>query len=135
MPGRGFAGVGGRRSVGSVEFTDTTEDYTLLDHIGVQHALLLQVVRNGILGEERSLEVDLGTDPLTFAVGLHWQMFTRAAGTELRTKGGGLDLVELLKVRPGFDAPGARYIDFESHRSHEKHSNHGGIEEIIVAGK
>ena len=42
--------------------------YTLVDHVGVEHAWLFQVMGNGVLREERSLQLDFRADPFAFAV-------------------------------------------------------------------
>ena len=60
MLGRGL--VDGSLELASAEFTDT-ENYTLFDHVGIEDPVLLEVVRNGVLGEERRLQADLGADP------------------------------------------------------------------------
>ena len=46
---RGF--VEGSLEVVSSEFTDTTGNYTLVDHVRIQYPVLLEVVRDRVLRE------------------------------------------------------------------------------------
>jgi hypothetical protein len=109
----------GSLEVVSAEFTDTTGNYTLFDHVRIEDAVLLEVVRNRVLCEERRLQADLGANPLALGMELVRSMLARTAGSKLRTEGSALDLVELLKVRPSFVAPRTRDINFESDDSHK----------------
>lgn len=109
----------GSLEVVSAEFTDTTGNYTLFDHVRIEDAVLLEVVRNRVLCEERRLQADLGANPLTFGMELIRNMLARTAGSKLRTEGGALNLAELLKVRPSCVAPRTRDINFESDDRHK----------------
>ena len=87
--------------------------FTLFLDISVEHALLLQVVRHGVLGQKRRLEADFGSDPLAFGVGGAGRVIAAAAAAELRAKVGALNLVVLVNLAPGGIAYGAGNIDFE----------------------
>jgi len=76
----------GSPDVGSAEFTDTTENYTLFDHVRIEHPLLLEVMRNGVLGEQRRLQANLGADPFAFRMRLVSGVLAGDARSELRTE-------------------------------------------------
>lgn len=129
MPGRGLAE--GSLEVVSAEFTDTTENYTLFDYVGIEDPVLLKVMRDRILREEWRLQADLGADPLPFGMRLVRGVLARPARSELRSKRSALDLIELFEVLPGFVAARAGNVDFESDDSHTnllKPFHHGGTE-------
>ncbi len=84
----------------------------LLHYIGIEDAVLLEVVGDGVLGQERGLYVDFGADPFSFVVGLVERVIATSAAAELRTEVGALDLVELLDAAPGFVTCRAGDIDF-----------------------
>src|SRR5882672_5827294 len=75
---------------------------SLVYDIGVEHALLLQIVRDGVLGQERGQEADFGADPFAFGVGRVGGVVAAATAAKLRTEVGALDLIELLDLSPGF---------------------------------
>ncbi len=93
--------------------------------IGVEHSVLLQIMRDGVLGKERRLELDFGTDPSAFRVwvprrlawrrgrgGRGYSACGKSAAAELGAEAGTLDLVELVDLAPGFVACRAGDIDF-----------------------
>ena len=82
----------------------------LLRDVGVEHAILFQIMGNGILGEKRRGEPDFGSDPFTLGVRSGGRMIASAAAAELRAEVGALDLVELLDLTPCFVAHGAEDI-------------------------
>jgi len=100
-------------------------NYTSVDHIGIEHAVLFEVVRNGVLGEQGCLQSDFGADPLAFGVRLAERMFAGTAGAELWTEGGFLDWVEVLEICPGFVADCAGDVDAKSNGGHR----------VILAGR
>jgi len=69
-------------------------------------------VGHGVLGQERGLESDFGTDPFAFAVGSVGRVMAAASGAELRAEVGGLDLVEVVDLFPGFVAYSSADVDF-----------------------
>ena len=85
-----------------------------LFHVGVEDALLLQIVRHGILGQERRLQADFGADPFAFCVRGVGRVVAASAAAELRAEIGGLDLIELVNLLPGLVAYGAGDVDFEA---------------------
>jgi len=89
-----------------------------LFHVGVEHAFLLKVVGHGVLGEKRRLQLDLGPNPLAFAVRLVRGMVAAAAAAKLWTKTGALNLFEGLNFAPGRIADGPGDVDFEVQGRH-----------------
>jgi hypothetical protein len=92
----------------SVRFEGTSS----VHDICVEDALLFKIVRDGVLGEEWGLEFDFGADPFAFGMRSVGRVIATAAAAELGAEVGGLDLVELLDVAPGFVGDGARDVDF-----------------------
>src|ERR1700751_3891467 len=90
-------------------FTDTTENYTSFNHVRIEHSALLEVVRNGVLREQRCLQPDFGADPLAFDVRLGGRMLARTVRPELRAEGCTLNLIELFQVLPCLVATRDRY--------------------------
>ena len=58
----------------------------LINHVGVQHAFLLQIVRHGVLRQKGSLQPNLGADPFAFAVRRVQRVVATAAAAELRAE-------------------------------------------------
>jgi len=73
---------------------------------------LLQIVRNGVLRQKRSLKLDFGSNPFAFGVGRVGGVFAACAAAETRTEVGALDLIELLDFAPGFVGYGSGDVDF-----------------------
>jgi hypothetical protein len=69
-------------------------------------------MRDGVLGEERGLEADFGADPFAFGVGSIGGVVAASGAAELGAESGGLDLIELLDLAPGFVGYGARDVYF-----------------------
>jgi len=96
------------------EFAEIIHDLrgpTLLHYIGIEDAVLLEVVGDCVLGQERGLHVDFGADPFSFVVGRVEWVIAASAAAELGTEVGVLDLVELLDAAPGFVACRAGDVD------------------------
>lgn len=81
-------------------------------HIGIEYALLLQIVRHGILCQKRRLEPDLGPDPFAFSMRPVGRMVTASTTAELRSEVSALDLIVLLDLFPGFVAYRSGDVDF-----------------------
>src|SRR5690348_12015018 len=92
----------------------------LLDYIGVEHAVLFEIMGNSVLRQKRRLEADFGADPFAFLVRLIERVVAASATAELRAEVGALDLVELLQFAPGFIASRARNVDFQSYCRHSR---------------
>lgn len=87
----------------------------LLHHIRIQYAILLEIMGDGVLGQQRRLQADLGAYPFAFAMlSVEWVIATSAT-SELRAEIRTLDLVKLLHFAPGFIAHRSRYVDLEPH--------------------
>ena len=84
---------------------------SLLHHVCVEHAVLLEVMGDCILCQERCLHADFSADPFTFVVGRLERMITTSAAAKLRTEVRTLDLIELLDSAPGFIAHGTGNVD------------------------
>lgn len=84
----------------------------LLDNIGIQHAILFQVVRDRILRQKRRLHADLSPNPFALPVRCVGRMIVWASRAELRTKCSTLNLVELLQFPPGFISDGPSDVNF-----------------------
>src|SRR5579872_2749290 len=87
-------------------------------NIRVQHPILLQIMRNGILRQKRRLKLNLSPNPFAFIVRGIRRVLAVSAAAILRPKFGALDLVELLDLAPGLIADGAGNIDFEPDSRH-----------------
>ena len=83
----------------------------LLDHIRVQNAFLLQVVRDRVLCQQGRLQTNLGADPFTFQMGTVCRVVAGTARAEPGTKLGALNLIELLEVAPSLIADGSSNIN------------------------
>ena len=91
-------------------------DTAKLLYVCVEHALLLQVVRHGVLRQKRRLQPDFGPDPFSLGMRCVGRMVTASAAAELRTEVCALNLIELLDLAPSGVADGAGYIDFQFQR-------------------
>jgi hypothetical protein len=91
---------------------------SLLHHIGVEHAVLFQIMRNRILRQKRRLNPDLGSDPFSFGVRGAGRVIAAASTAELWTEVRALNLIELLDLAPGLVAHGPGYVDFQSNHHH-----------------
>lgn len=54
--------------ISGVGFKDTTKNYTSFDDIGIEHSILLQIMRNRVLREQGRLQTDFSADPFTLRV-------------------------------------------------------------------
>lgn len=99
------------------------QNYTLVDHVCVEHAILFQVVRNGVLGEQRRLQSDLCSNPFALWVRCVRRMRARTARAKLWPECGFLDRIKLLESCPGFIPNGPGDIDSESNSRHYKYFN------------
>src|SRR5215469_4013928 len=87
-------------------------------HIGVEDAILFQVVGHRVLGQKRRLQADFGADPFAFAVRLVGCVIAAAPTAKLRPEVGGLDLLEMIEFSPGCIANGARDVDLQLEDGH-----------------
>jgi hypothetical protein len=92
----------------------------LVDHVCIQHAILLQIMRNRILGQKWRLQPNLGPNPLAFRVWGIGRMITTSAAAELRTEVCALNLIKLFDPAPGFIAHRAGNVDFQSYHRHKQ---------------
>jgi hypothetical protein len=83
----------------------------LLHNVRVQHAFLLQIVRDRILRQQRRLHANFRAHPFTLSVGRVGRVIAWTSRAELGTKRGILDLIELLEVAPRLVADGPSNID------------------------
>jgi hypothetical protein len=90
----------------------------MLLHVGVEHALLLQVVGHCVLRQKWSLEANFGSNPFALLVGLVRRMVATPTTSELGTKVGVLDLIEVPNLPPGLITDRARDIDFKPDDGH-----------------
>jgi hypothetical protein len=81
--------------------------------VGVEDALLLQIMRHRILRQKRCLQADFSANPFSLAMGLIGRMLARATAAVLRAEVGALDLIKLPDLAPGFVADGSKDIDFK----------------------
>jgi len=80
------------------------KDSRLVDYIRIQHAILLQIMRNGVLGQERRLQLYFGANPFALGVRRVRGMIAAPAAAELWAEIGALNLIELFDPTPGFVA-------------------------------
>ena len=90
----------------------------MLLHVGVEHALLLQVVGHCVLRQKWGLEANFGSNPFALRVGLVRRMVATPTTSELGTKVGVLDLIEVANLPPGLITDRARDIDFKPDDGH-----------------
>jgi len=84
----------------------------LLHDIGVDDAVLLQIMRNGILGKKGSLQPDFSPNPFALGVRRVRSVIAAAAATKLWAEVRALDLIELLELAPSSMAYGSGHVDF-----------------------
>lgn len=84
----------------------------LLHNVRVQHAFLLQIMRNRILGQQRRLQANFRAYPFALPVGRIRRMIARASTAELGAKLSALDLIELLEFAPSLVPNGPSNINF-----------------------
>lgn len=66
-----------------------------LNHIRIQHMILFEIMRDGVLRQKRCLQPDLGADPFAPSVRRVERVIAASAAAELGTKIGALNLVKL----------------------------------------
>jgi hypothetical protein len=84
-------------------------------HIRIQHPILLQVMRNGVLRQQWCLQADFRSNPFAFRVGRTGCMIAHSAASEAVPEFGALDLVEMSKLTESLVANRSRNINLESH--------------------
>src|ERR1700685_382573 len=92
----------------------------LILRVGVQHALLFQVVRNRVLRQKRRRDLNFSANPFAFGVWSVGRMIAASTAAELRAELGALNLIELLDLTPGFIAHRAGDIDLQSNPRHRQ---------------
>src|SRR5450631_500019 len=97
----------------------------LFHYVRIQHALLLQIMRDRVLRQQRRLQFDLGANPFPFAMRQIGGMLAIAARSEFRAEGGALDFVKLAQPPPGLIADSPGDIDFKSDNCHNAISARG----------
>lgn len=97
-----------------------------LFHIGVEDALLLQVMRHGVLRQKRGLEPNFGSNPFALTVKSPRRMTAAPSTAELRPEVGALDLIELLDLFPRGIAHRAGNVDFKMQDAHYLHQRTQG---------
>src|SRR5208282_1070643 len=100
-----------------------TEEYSRpapnsLLHVRVEYALLLQIMRHGVLGQKRRLQPDFRANPFALAVRRVGCVIAASAAAELRAKIGALHLIELLDLAPGVVAHGAGNVNLKFQSRH-----------------
>ena len=90
-----------------------------IHHICVQHPFLLEVMRDGILCQERRLDLNLGGDPFTLRVRCIGRVVASAPAPRASADGRTFNLIELPEVTPHFIADGAGNVDLQFYDRHE----------------
>ena len=90
----------------------------MLVHVGIEHALLLQVMGHCILRQEWSLEANFGANPFAFRVGLIGRVVAASSTTELRAEICALNLLEVADLAPSLVTDRAGNVDFELQDRH-----------------
>jgi hypothetical protein len=85
----------------------------------IQHPLLLQIIRDRILREQRCPQPDFRADPFPFRVHRASCVVTQATAAKFMPKLRALDLVELPQVAPCLISHRSRNVDFEPHHRHD----------------
>lgn len=117
-------GVGGIGTASDIKLSNIAETArvlvkSLVLHIRVEHALLLQVMGHGVLGQKGRLQSDFGADPFAFGMGGVGRMVAASAAAELGTEVRALKLIELLDLLPGGIADRAGDVDFKLENGHK----------------
>src|ERR1700691_331172 len=99
-------------------WTESTTIYNLFHYIRVEHAILLQVMRNRVLRQKRRQHPDFGSDPFAFSMGRIGRMFAAPAAAKLWSEVRALYLIERLDAAPCLVPYRSRHIDFQSHDRH-----------------
>ena len=89
-----------------------------LHHIGVEHALLLEVMGHCVLRQKWSLEANFGPNPFAICVGLIGRVVAASPTTELRTEICALNLLEVADLAPSLVTDRAGNVDFELQDRH-----------------
>src|SRR6185312_1633817 len=90
----------------------------LFQHVGIEHAVLLQIMRNRVLRQQRRLQADFRSHPLAFAVGRVLGVAAGPAAAELRAKSRALNLVKLAQPAPGLVASRPRDVNLQADNRH-----------------
>ena len=101
------------------EWSAHTRKSGSIHYICIQHTFLLEVMRDGILCQERRLDLNLGGDPFTLRVRCIGRVVAGApapgASADRRT----FNLIELPEVTPHFIADSAGNVDLQFYDRHE----------------
>ena len=101
------------------EWSAHTRKSGSIHYICIQHTFLLEVMRDGILCQERRLDLNLGGDPFTLRVRCIGRVVAGApapgASADRRT----FNLLELPEVAPHFIADSAGNVDLQFYDRHE----------------
>ena len=87
---------------------------TLVHHVCIQHAVLLEVMRDSVLGQQRVLQLDFSADPFALGVG-HVGCMVAHLATEALPECGTLDLSDMPEALPGCVADRATDVNLESY--------------------
>jgi hypothetical protein len=90
----------------------------MLLHIGVEYALLFQVMGHCVLRQKWSLKANFGPNPFALCVGLIGRVVAASPTTELRTEICALNLLKVPDLAPSLVTDRAGNIDFELQDRH-----------------
>ena len=90
-----------------------------IHYICIQYAFLLEVMRDGILCQERRLDLNLGGDPFTLRMRCIGRVVASAPATRASADRRAFNLIELPEVTPHFVADGAGNVDLQFYDRHE----------------
>jgi hypothetical protein len=90
----------------------------LFNDVRVQNAILFKVVRYRILCQKWRLQPDFSADPLALVVRCIGSVITSSTASELGSKIGALNLIELLDLAPGCVTYRTGNVDLQSHHCH-----------------
>ncbi len=88
-------------------------------YIGIQYTFLLEVMRHGILRQERRLDLNVGADPFALRMRCINRVVASPPAPRTPADRRTFNLVELPEVTPHFIADSAGNVDLQSYDRHE----------------
>jgi hypothetical protein len=110
--------------------TEAGSSGDLVYDVGIHDAVLLQVVRDGVLGKQRGLQANFRANPLAFIVRRIGGVVAAAAAAELGAEVRALNFVILANRAPGLVAYRAGDVDFQSDKRHRENQKRPRISRI-----
>src|SRR5467141_3217801 len=88
-------------------------------YVCIQDTFLLEVMRHGILCQERRLDLNVGADPFTLRMRCVGRVVASLPTPQASAERSTFNLVELPEVTPNFIADSAGNVDLQFYNRHE----------------